>query len=58
MRRFTILALLGLALLAGRAPSVPECAEDEPYLVGSGDYVNGRFTTYECAHIDALTIAE
>ena len=33
---------------------LPTCEEDEVYLVGRGEFTNGRWQYYECVHPDDL----
>lgn len=33
---------------------IPHCAEDEAFLVGSGDFSRGRWTRYDCLHPEDL----
>lgn len=41
-----------IAMFQGDNP-VPKCQEDE-IVVGHGNYANGRWETYQCAHKDTL----
>jgi len=36
--------------------TIPACQEDEPYLVGSGDFDGDTWEHYSCVHIDAVTL--
>lgn len=40
----------GYEVLCGAAPAIPHCVEDDTLLVASGQYVNGYWTRYKCAH--------
>jgi hypothetical protein len=32
------------------------CTEDEPYLVGRGEYDGGTWSRYRCVHVDAVAM--
>jgi len=34
--------------------TIPDCAEDEPYLRGVGDFDGRRWDRYVCVHIDKV----
>lgn len=34
--------------------ALPQCAEDEALLIGSGDFDNGRWSSYQCRHSDSF----
>lgn len=33
---------------------IPRCEEDEPYLLGKGDFDGERWARYVCVHVDEL----